>query len=89
MNASKLFAAVAAVVFTGSAFAADIPVASAALSSAAAAAQVSIAARNLNVPALLTDKSASPTRAEIRAEAVDAVKDQRATVLGQFDWYTK
>lgn len=89
MNASKLFTAVAAVVFAGSAFAADLPVANAAATSAAAAAaQVSVAARSLNVPAILVDKSASPTRAQVRAEAIEALKHQRATEASQFDWLT-
>jgi hypothetical protein len=90
MNASKLFAAVAAVVFAGSAVAADLPMANAAATSAAAAAaQVSVAARSLNVPAILVDKAASPTRAQVRAEAIEALKTQRATEAGQFDWLAK
>jgi hypothetical protein len=87
MNASKLFAAVAAVVVAGSAVAADLPVANASVSAAAAAAQVSVAAKSLNVPAILVDKSASPTRAQIRAEAVEAVKNHRSTDSSQFDWF--
>ena len=88
MNASKLFAAVAAVVFAGSAVATDLPAANAsAISAAAAAAQVSVAAKSLNVPAILVDKSAAPTRAQIRAEAVEAVKNHRATEASQFDWF--
>ena len=87
MNASKLFAAVAAVVFAGSAVAADLPMANAAATSAAAAAaQVSVAAKSLNVPPLLADKSASPTRAQVRAEAVEALKNYRSTDASQFDW---
>jgi len=90
MNASKLFAAAAAVVFAGSAFAADLPAANAAATSAAAAAaQVSVAAKSLNVPAILVDKSAGPTRAQVRAEAIEALKTQRSTEAGQFDWLTK
>lgn len=96
MNASKLFAAVATIVFAGSAFAADVPAANAAATTAAnsaaaaaAAAQVSVAAKSLNVPAILVNKSAGPTRAEIRAEAIEAVKNHRATEASQFDWYTK
>jgi hypothetical protein len=81
MNASKLLVAVAAVVFAGSAFAADLP--------AAAAAATSVAAKSLNVPAILVDKSASPTRAQVRAEAIEALKTQRATEAGQFDWLAK
>ena len=88
MNASKLFTAVAAIAFAGSAFAADAPVANAAVS-AAAAAQLTVTAQALNIPAVLVNKSAGRTRAEVRAEAVEAVKNQRATEAGQFDWISK
>jgi hypothetical protein len=88
MNASKLFTLVAAVAFAGSAFAADAPVANAALS-AAAAAQLTVTAQALNIPAVLVNKSAGRTRAEVRAEAVEAVKNHRATEAGQFDWLSK
>ena len=90
MNASKLFTAVAVVAFAGTAFAADLPAANAAATSAAAAAaQVSVAAKSLNVPAILVNKSASPTRAEIRAEAIEAVKNHRSTAASEFDWFTR
>ena len=90
MNASKLFIAVAVFASAASAFAADVPVANAAATSAAAAAaQVSVAAKSLNVPAILVDKSAGPTRAQIRAEAIEAVKNHRSTEASQFDWFTK
>jgi hypothetical protein len=88
MNASKLFFAVAAVVFAGSAFAADLQAANAA-TSAAAAAQVSVAAKSLNVPAILVDKSGGPTRAQVRAEAEAAMRNHRATEASQFDFVTK
>lgn len=90
MNASKLFAAVAAVTFAGSACAADIVGAnSAAISAVAAAAQVSVAAKSLNVPAILVDKSAGRSRAEVKAEAVAAVQNHRATAAASFDWISK
>ena len=90
MNASKLFTAVAAVMFTGSAFAADLSVASAAaISAATAAAQVSVAAKSLNVPMVLVNKSAGRSRAEVKAEAVDAVRNYRATTVAQFDGISK
>ncbi len=88
MNASKLITAVAAIAFAGSAFAADAPVANAALS-AAAAAQLTVTAQKLNLPAVLVDKSAGRSRAEVRAEAVEAVRSHRATDAGQFDWISK
>jgi hypothetical protein len=88
MNASKLFTAVTALVFAGSAFAADLPGANAAaISAAAAAAQVSVAAKSLNVPAILVDKSAGASRAQVRADAIEALKTQRATEASQFDWF--
>ena len=90
MNASKLFIAIAAVAVTGSAFAADMSAASAAaISAATAASQVSVAAKSLNVPLVLVDKSAGRSRAEVRAEAVAAVRDYRATTVAQFDWLNK
>lgn len=88
MNASKLFTAVAAIAFAGSAFAADAPIANAAVS-AVAAAQLTVTAHKLNIPVVLVDKSAGRSRAEVRAEAVQAVKDHRATQAGQFDWISQ
>ncbi len=90
MNASKLFAAVAALTLAGSAAAADVVGANAAaISAAASAAQVSIAAKSLNVPAILVDTSAGRSRAEVKAEAVEAVRNHRATTASSFDWISK
>ncbi len=89
MNASKLFAAVAALTLSGAAFATTAPAASAAITAAAAAAQVSAAGRSLNVPNVLVDTSAGPSRAQVRAEAVEAVANYRATATAQFDWLAK
>lgn len=86
MNASTLFAAVAALAVAGSAFGAEVPLAASAVTAAAAAAQVSIAAKSLNVPAVLVDKSAGRSRAEVKAEAVAAVQNYRSTSASQFDW---
>lgn len=91
MNASTLISAVAvaaAVTFAGTAFAAETPVANAALS-AAAAAQLTVTTQSLNFPTVLVNKSAGRSRAEVRAEAVEAVKNHRATAASQFDWITK
>ena len=88
MNASKLFTAVAAIVFAGSAAAADVPVATAAIT-AAAASQLTVTAQKLNIPAVLVNKSAGRTRAEVRAEAIDAVQNYRATEASQFEWISK
>jgi len=91
MNASKLFAAVAAVAFAGSAFAAELPVASAAATSAVAAvgvvAPAGYAVKSLNVPVVSVQgsKSTGRTRSEVRAEAVEAVKNYRTTFQIQLD----
>ena len=86
MNASKLFVAIAAVAFAGSALASTVPAANAAVSAAAAAAQVSAAGRSLNVPNILVDKSAGASRAQVRAEAVEALQSYRSTSASQFGW---
>lgn len=80
MNASKFVMAIAALVFAGSA-AADVPVANAAASSAAVAA----AAQSVAAPV----KPAALSRAEVRAEAIEALKTHRATEAGQADWFMK
>ncbi len=79
MNASKLFTAVAALVFAGSAVAADVPVATVASSAAVAAAAQSAA----------NAQPARISREQVRAEAVEAVKHRRATEAGQADWFMK
>jgi len=93
MNASKLFIAIAAVVVTGSAFASDVPAASAAITSAAVTsvavsgqAPAGYAARNLNVPSLQVNKFDTQTRAITRAQAIDAVKNDRSTFQTQLDF---
>lgn len=93
MNASKLFIAVAAVVVAGSAFASDVPAASAAITGAAvssvsvsAPGPVGYAARNLNVPSLQVNKFDTETRAVTRAQAIDAVKNDRSTFQVQLDF---
>jgi hypothetical protein len=85
MNASKLFAAVAAVVFAGSAVAADLPVASAAAAGAAAT-QLSYATQKLNVPVVQVNKAEGPSRAEVRAEAIAAMNSNRSTFAAQLDF---
>ena len=93
MNASKLFASLAAVVVAGSAFAADVPVAATAATTvaatatvAAAAAPAGAAAKSLNVPSL-QKTNAGPTRAAIHAEAVEAARNHRSTEASQYDWF--
>jgi len=88
MKASKLFFALVAVTLGGSVFAADVPAANATATTTAAAAQVAVAAKSLNVPAMPTAKDTGRSRAEVKAEAVEAVKNHRATEASQFDWIT-
>ena len=88
MNASTLLTAVATLAFAGSAIAADLPVASAAIS-AAAATQLTVTAQSLNIPVVLVDKAAGRSRAEVKAEAVATVQNFRATEASQFDWIMK
>ena len=85
MNASKLFIAIAAVAFAGSAFAADLPAASFAVTqvSVVATAPAGYAARNLNVPSLQVNKFDLQQRAVTRAQAIDAVKNDRSTFENQ------
>ena len=88
MKTSTLLSAAAALAFAGSAFGADAPIANAAVS-AAASAQMTVTTQKLNIPAVLVNKSAGRSRAEVRAEAVAAVKNLRATDAGQFDWISQ
>lgn len=92
MNASTLISALAATLIAGSAVAgaADVPAANAAVTAAANnAAQVSVAAQSLNVPAVVANKPAGATRAQVHAEAVEAVRNHRSTASRQFDWLTR
>jgi hypothetical protein len=89
MKASKLFIAIAAVAVSGSVFAAGIPAANAAATTAAATAQVTVAAQSVSVSVPAPTAKTSRTREEVRAEAVEAVKNHRATEASQFDWITR
>ncbi|ATQ74792.1 hypothetical protein CR152_09855 [Massilia violaceinigra] len=77
MNASKLFTAVAALVLTGSAFAADAPAASTAVSAAAAS--------SLSVPAVTINQSRSSS--DVSAEAVQFVKNYKTAFAVQLEQY--
>lgn len=85
MNAFKTIAAVATFAIAGSAFAAEAPAANAAAtaaaanaaSAAAATANAGIAAATLNVPSVTINKSITRNRAEVKAEAVEFVKNHK------------
>ena len=85
MNAKKLIAAAAVFLATGGAFAAEAPASNAAATAAAAAAATSITASSLNVPAI--NVSATRTRAEVRAEAIEYVKNYKTTLALQLEQY--
>jgi hypothetical protein len=85
MNASKLFATIAAIAFAGGAFAADVPAANATVTTAAAnAAQVSAAAQSVAAAA-----AKQAHRDKVRAEAEEAARNRRSTEASQFDWFMK
>ncbi|RSZ56101.1 hypothetical protein HF313_09520 [Massilia atriviolacea] len=85
MKSFSFIAAVAVVISTvaGSAVAADAPVASAGVSAAAG----SITATRLNVPELAV--SSSRSRADVRAEALEAARNARPTLSMQLDLIAK
>lgn len=83
MNASKLFAAVATLAFAGAAYAGETPAAAAATTTAAA--QVTVAAQAAT--AAPADKAGQ--RDKVKAEAVEAMNNRRATEASQYDWFMK
>ena len=88
MNASKLFTAVAAFAFAASAFAADAPVAPAATTAATSAAAAQAAAAAQSVAAVAAAKG-TLTRAQVKAEAIEANNNRRASEAGNTDWFMK
>lgn len=83
MNAIKFFAAATVFAAAGSAFAADAPIASAAVSTMASTAATSITAVSLNVPVITISNNRD--RNEVRAEAAQEVKTYRTTLAKQLD----
>jgi hypothetical protein len=83
MNATKFFAAATVLLAAGSAFAADTPAAATAVTAAAATANSSIAALTLNVPTVTITNTRS--RADVRAEAVEAVRNYKPTLAKQLE----
>jgi hypothetical protein len=75
MNATKFIAAAAVFLAAGAAFAADAPV----------AADTAIAAASLNSVQISTPPSRP--RAEVKAEAVEFVKNYQTTLSTQLDQY--
>jgi hypothetical protein len=80
MNVQKLIAAAVVFVAAGSAFAAAAP------ATAAPAASAAVLASNLNLP-IVTINNAGRSRAEVKAEAVEFVKNYRNTLTLQLDQY--
>ena len=87
MNASKLFTAAAAFAFAASAFAADVPVAPAASVAATSAAAAQAAAAH-SIAAVGATKH-TLTRAQVKAEAIEANNNRRASEAGNTDWFMK
>jgi hypothetical protein len=83
MNATKFFAAATVFLAAGSAFAADTPVAAAAVTAAATTANSSIAVIALNVPTVTISNVRS--RADVKAEAVEAVRNYKPTLARQLE----
>ena len=81
MNASKFIAAAAVFVAATSAFAADAP------ATPVAAAATTIAATSLNVPAVNVSASNSRSRADVKAEAVEFVKNYKTAFAVQLEQY--
>jgi hypothetical protein len=79
---SLTFIAAVAVFAAGSAFAAPAPVAAA---GAVAAANSSITATHLNVPVVTIGNPQARTRAEVRAEASEALHTQKTALAIQLD----
>jgi hypothetical protein len=82
MNANKFIAAAAVFIAAGSAFAADAPVAAA---GAPIAAGATVLASNVNVPSVSI--SAGASRADVRAEAVEFVKNYKTAFAIQLEQY--
>lgn len=96
MNANKLIAAAAVFAIAGSSFAADAPAAAGAATAAAATAATftatasnGIAAKNLNVPAVVVGQPATggADRAAVRAEAMESVKHHKTMLAVQLEQY--
>ncbi|HZV67195.1 MAG TPA: hypothetical protein VFG03_20075 [Telluria sp.] len=79
MNATKFIAAAAVFLAAGAAFAADAP--------AAAGTDTAIAAASLNLPSVQINTSLGRPRAEVKAEAVEFVKNYQTTLSTQLDQY--
>lgn len=86
MNAKHIIAT-AAFAFAGSAFAADAPVAPVANAAATAAAAVATtqSANSLNLPTVQVSAGIQRSRAEVHAEAVQAVKGYKSTLATQLE----
>ena len=79
MNLQQFIAAAAVFVAAGSAFAADAP--------ATAAVTVSAVGANLNLPTVSITSRAGQRRAEVRAEAVEFVKNYKTAFAIQLEQY--
>ncbi len=92
MTASKLFTAIATFAIAGAAYATDLPVANAAATTAATTAATATAATAAAPAAAAAAAAAakkSADRNKVKAEAIEAAGNRRATEASQFDWFMK
>ena len=87
MNATKFIAAAAVFVAAGSAFAADATPAASTAATSAAAVVVASSSDKLNLPTIQINKSLSRDRAEVKAEAVEFVKNYKTAFAVQLEQY--
>lgn len=90
MNATKFLAAAVVFVAAGSAFAADAPLANAAVTAAAAAAAAAntgAAADKLNLPTVTIGKASAVEREAVKAEAASFVQNHKTALAVQLEQY--
>jgi hypothetical protein len=85
MNTKQFIAAAAVFVAAGSAFAADVPATTTAINAAVIAADA--ASNKLNVPVVSITANGGRARAEVKAEAVEFVKNHKTAFAIQLEQY--
>jgi hypothetical protein len=87
MKTTKFLAAAVVFVATGAAFAADAPLANAAVTAAAATAAAASTADKLNLPAATVGKSSAVARETVKSEAAQFVQNHKTTLAVQLEQY--
>ncbi|MES2257297.1 MAG: hypothetical protein V4724_02205 [Pseudomonadota bacterium] len=83
MNATKLIAALTVFAATASAFAADAPQAASTKPVLLASAATDTGYANVSFPSALVKKDSARSRAEVKAEAIEAARTHQSTLLQQ------